>query len=554
MIVQDKDVEQATRTLSIAALIILCTITLPVYLTALHAVYKYSDHEFLRVRGARSLATVYIVSGINAFICIPVAVSSIAFNFLFSSIILNMAIITSSILVFFVVAMFHLAGFFIKIKKAEAMAEWHTLLDPNYTYKNCIVKYLSSNKQRVIYGTILSILIIIPFFIIFILNVSSIGIMSSGTAVLYITIMANVFALSLTIVFFIIARAVVLFNDKYYLNKECKYLMISSCITGILGTGTLFLTHNIEFIAVYACTDMIIIYTYCWIFTVLYPVYIIRKKLQTKKSKSKKHITNAKTKTNTKTNTNTSIDNSQPPKHLHLHSATYSHSHSHSPGSPGSPKSPESPSHGKKFFHDKKDLVDILCNAAGFESFIQHLVSEFATENLLFIVYLIQFQMFLIEINFLPQNNDQDVTSKRLYFIQREWNLPQNVPQSVVFKPKKEKINLKSKNGDNENIVAVIPPTEEWQDYTEQMINIFVIIFEKFIDNGRAPLEINVSDRTRAAASVHYNNLSSSYSNTGPRLTGKQELLGMWQSLRTAGIECWRLLSFSLSRYHPSEP
>ena len=151
--------------------------------------------------------------------------------------------------------------------------------------------------------------------------------------------------------------------------------------------------------------------------------------------------------------------------------------------------------------------------------------------------------------------NSKSLTQKRLYFVEKHWNLPENVPKSDIFTPKLPTLN-KTNNDISSSKVEI--QVQNWKDYTSHIINIFEIIFNKFIHNGHAPLEINISDHTRAKITAIYTQLKQNnmqlhvIGNNDTKI--KQELLDIWQSLRSAGIECWRLMSFAMSRFRPRAP
>ena len=129
-------------------------------------------------------------------------------------------------------------------------------------------------------------------------------------------------------------------------------------------------------------------------------------------------------------------------------------------------------------------LGDILCNEKGFESFILHLSGEFSIENLLCLVELCQFQMFIYQ--YLLNNNiineyDNDDTNKLLIFgTSIIW--PLNVPKSIIV------------FGENEK--------DDEMDYDDDMQFYYICkikakkLFEKYI-NTSSEYEVNLSYSVR---------------------------------------------------------
>ena len=127
-------------------------------------------------------------------------------------------------------------------------------------------------------------------------------------------------------------------------------------------------------------------------------------------------------------------------------------------------------------------LGDILCHEKGFESFIQHLSGEFSIENLLCLVELSQFQMFIYQyllnkgkININEYREDLDLFANRVLW-------PQNVPKSSIV------------YGENEK--------DDELDYEDDMQFYYIckrkakLLFEKYI-NTSSEYEVNLSYTVR---------------------------------------------------------
>ena len=161
---------------------------------------------------------------------------------------------------------------------------------------------------------------------------------------------------------------------------------------------------------------------------------------------------------------------------------------------------------------------------------MQHLISEFASENLLFIVYLIQFQTFLFEINYINHFNDNIDKTKDVLFTS-QWKLPQNVPKSVIF----DSSHINSNNINEHNF---------------RIFLIFEIMFKKFLEESRAPLEINISHKNRSKLTQFY----IKYQKEGDEsengeITINKEFIFIWKYLLAAGKEAWELIKHSQQTY-----
>lgn len=127
-------------------------------------------------------------------------------------------------------------------------------------------------------------------------------------------------------------------------------------------------------------------------------------------------------------------------------------------------------------------LGDVLSHKKGFESFIQHLSSEFSIENLLCLVELSQFQMFIYQyllnkgiINEYNNNDDDDIFATQIIW-------PENVPRSLIV------------YGENDK--------DDKLDYDNDMQFYYVckkkakLLFEKYI-NTSSEYEVNLSYTVR---------------------------------------------------------
>ena len=183
-------------------------------------------------------------------------------------------------------------------------------------------------------------------------------------------------------------------------------------------------------------------------------------------------------------------------------------------------------------------LIEIITDSVGFESFMQHVISEFATENLIYVVYLIQFQSLLFELNYGKHFNHETIDNREV-FIQAHWNLPQNVPKSSIFEVDKE-----------------LAGDEEYS--MKKVKEIVQVIFKQFVQRGYAPLEINISHGNRQEITAIYtaiwnnNNNNNGNNNNGENaevVMDIKQFLPLWKALRTAGLQMWNMLGHSETRF-----
>lgn len=145
-----------------------------------------------------------------------------------------------------------------------------------------------------------------------------------------------------------------------------------------------------------------------------------------------------------------------------------------------------------------------------FDLFMKHLSKEISIENGLFIIYLLQFQQFLVEYNILGDNKEDLVMKGNI-------KLPSHVPQSPLFVMTNvisehkniDIVNRNSIDDGNGRIVRKIDQLIEINvDSTLKMLNAFVFIYEKFIKRDIAPFEVNISSRNRDQIAYWYNLLN----------------------------------------------
>lgn len=133
--------------------------------------------------------------------------------------------------------------------------------------------------------------------------------------------------------------------------------------------------------------------------------------------------------------------------------------------------------------------------------FMNQVQKEFATENLLFLTIILQWQDYLIENKFWDDSNDNCVVvgysnttnkSKRII-------LPKNVPISPIVYNFKHKngifnVNINNNNGDK-NQFAIFDTS-------------FKYLYKQYFERTNAPLELNISYELRDKIEAHYVSLN----------------------------------------------
>ena len=370
----------------------------------------------------------------------------------------------------------------------EEMEEWRHFLDPNYKYKSIVFRYsiIFNNFPTLFkYGiSFVTIFAFVPLLALAILRIA--GFLSIQTFAWSALTIQISFTTMLTIVSTITFSTLLKYNDdKYHFNKQAKFAVLSASTNISSISIWAIISADPLFLALSMCWTLGTIPLLDWLCNILYPIYLIKE--ETKK----------------------------------INTVTRVGSGSSSVGI-----------HGKTNI-----MIEILCDSIGFETFMNHLRSEFAAENLLFVVYLIQFQNFLIEYGQKQGKqffDDSDTNNKP--FISKDWKLPGNVPKCGIFEMHDYNKN-KKKNTDASKDGKI-------------MFGVVDVIYKTFVEKQRATLEVNISGRNRAQISHFYNKMNSQLEQDDYDYdddVGKMK--NMWQSLRVAGLECWQLMSHTLGRY-----
>ena len=359
------------------------------------------------------------------------------------------------------------------------MQEWRQFLDPNYQVKSIVFRYsiIFNNYTTLIkYGIVFMILFsFIPMVIISI--VFLLDLLSSLTYALICLTVEICFSAMLVAIAAITFNTLLRYNNKYYFNKESKLLIICSCLNMTGSASWVIVSRDPIFLAFSLCFALATVPLADWICSILYPVHLI----QQEKIKAKNDFTALTILT-------------------------------------------DSPNQTNRAQEKTNLLVKVLCDPIGFESFMDHLRSEFAAENLLYVVHLIQFQNFLIKygkhqgIECIFDDNDQKP------FILKDWKLPANVPKSRIF--------------DCDDGLA------QNQKNTNAIFDVVDVIYKKFVERGHAPLEVNIPSRNRNKITRFYTKMRTQQGDND-----LHKIRSIWESLRISGMECWKLMSSSFTRY-----
>ena len=124
-----------------------------------------------------------------------------------------------------------------------------------------------------------------------------------------------------------------------------------------------------------------------------------------------------------------------------------------------------------------------------FKQFSQFMVHEFSSENLLFVINIIQFKQFLIENNY----TDETFWDKYTFnYNLKDFINPTKYMQSLIELHNNEKRrNINSNERSNYDV----------------LIPFLKIIFETFIVAAKAPFEVNISHTLRCTTSDHFKNI-----------------------------------------------
>lgn len=446
---------------------------------------------------------------------------------------------------------------------SEEMQEWRKILDPDYDYKSIVFRYpIIFSSHSTLLKIVACIVFIsgIPLILVTILYaIDVIGVWSYGYTFM---ITEFSFCVVVTIIAAVIFQTLLKYNDKYYFNKQSKYIIVSGFVFMLAYAFNLLLSVDPFFLVIMQCWALTCIPLTFWIWSILYPVYLIYCMKKNTNDINTNH--NHKSKNNkTNENNKNSVEKTKETRLSDYVAGT---------------KMTVDRQSSSRNNDQENELVKVLSHPIGFESFMEHLRSEFAGENLLFVVYVIQFQMFLIESKiavFMDKIGSEIENQKNSHstnsieckpFVQKIWILPQNVPKSSIFATKTGK-KLKDGNKSNINVsvqsfsasassrqmsIEVVDEPGLEKSILETLKNTRVldmvqVIFTKFVEQGHAPLEINISHQNRAKITSCYFDLTKS-----DNMTNHQTMEcfhQLWDGLRIAALECWQLMSYSAARF-----
>ena len=426
----------------------------------------------------------------------------------------------------------HVGLLTIHVVRAQLLREWRKEINPNIDKTNIVVTlyHKIGNKKGFTLITIgYLIAMTIPQIIIAILFYNDVNKHYRFEA----TIQGTFLGISLCWIVYCLHKMIV-FNDTYYVGKEGKLLSILQLPLFVSGIFlSIFLDSKLHFVVISTVLVVAEMNNICVI--LLYPL------LKIAAHKNEFHLINV----------NEIRDR--------LRVLSKSSKLSRSGVAPNSPSADDDIDNGhdnndntipKKRENKTRSLMNIISDANQFEAFANHLNKEFACENLLFIVYIIQYQNYLINKKII------DKDCKDLIFITNNWKLPQNVPQSPLFV---DNININNNVDENKSDVAPpvsVSPTiktkkkgdssvsiiESMKNGDKKNIMIFEFLFKKFLQRGWANLEINISDLRREALHKHYNNIKEAKEKNF-------DVEQVWKDLILAACEIWVLLGYNQTRF-----
>ena len=349
-------------------------------------------------------------------------------------------------------------------------------MDPKYKITSKFLLCSERDPKLICYTTtVITFSMIILGIIALLVSIETLTIGAGVMAWIVIEMIYFIWSITL---FLTMMRKLVLFNDKYYFQPTMKAWNQLGIPSIMIMLVCVIVNQNIRFIGIVSTIMFIVTCAQCVVCLVYYPIYMMK----SDNAKVLNELSNS--------------DN-----------LNYSSNH----------------------ISRRKLMVNILSNETGFELFMSHLVKEFASENLLFIVYLIQFQRYLIETNYLNFKVKME-NDKSLILIDKEWILPNNVPKASIFNATSIWDEEKIDSDSNKRLEA-------------SAINIAEIIYQKFIQRDFATMEVNISDRNRTDLTQTYQN----WKNCSEKETLDIEIL--WKPLRVAGLETWTLMMSSLNRF-----
>ena len=520
-----EDIMQAT------AIGILCfsfVIVWPCLVVSYIYLQRFKYHDIMRVREPASIKKFLIIGAIIGFMVVPLLCIPYIRKSFPTETNIGFVVMLISINTFFIMTDLTFTSVFFQIKRAETLAEWRVALDPEYQPKSRILRYELKDPGLKYLVSLLIIGGAATIIFVFILYKPS-KMISETTAFAALLVIEIGIIIAEGFTLTMMMRSVYVYNDKYYFNQQTKHLMVFTWTFAIPFVSFFVLISVAATYAQILLTSLVPlgIVSCCWVY-VLYPVFFLTKEYDLIHG-------------NNNNNNNENDDSNKK-----QNSATVVKQNSVS-------------------INKKQQLINILSNDKQFELFMTHLLSEFASENLLFVVFLIHLQMFLIEINYLNENinenNDNDNTiikiygdskeekekekerekeiekrEKETYFIHKHWMLPNNVPRCYLFKPiAQQNMEIGKKN--------------------DRVFGIFEVIFKKFIQSGRAPLEINISSQTRKVITQCYNGLKQEKEKAKAANSQSlididhKDIIAVWKCLRQAGLEVWTLMIYAATRF-----
>ena len=473
-ILSDGEADIAQDVIAIFGLCCVCLIGLPTWIICWIGFRAYKKEPMIEIRSVISHEIALIVFGIHCFVLTPLALIDLEWN------IFNWTELSPKIVIY---RWFHanvsdlallisaniLLRLALRVQRSIELREWRKELNPNYHETSLLLKYYHLRP----YLTYVGIAHYTAVFcansvlaVIFFNHVHKFIIWEATVQVLYSSLIIIAGMYSLCTLF--------RFNDAYHAQKESKIIL---CVLGpfvIISYVLVVLFSNRVFLnTIFVFVIIEILEIVGWTIMILYPICIVFKQDKTKSIEMLTFKQNSENIYNKKSRRKSMTKNDR--------------------------------------------LVAILTNKDKFESFANHLNREFCAENLLFVVYIIQFQNYLLE-----QNKSQNKIMQ--VFVQDSWNLPSTVPISPIFMNN-------DKFGANSSL----------QDRFEY---IFDFLFEKFIERGQAKLEINISDSLRVSLHSHKQKLNKQLENRS-----EFDIFEVWQDLRLAALQTWTLLGSAETRF-----
>ena len=197
---------------------------------------------------------------------------------------------------------------------------------------------------------------------------------------------------------------------------------------------------------------------------------------------------------------------------------------------------------GNKFYHDADYNTRIIKESKQFSQFMVH---EFSSENLLFVINIIQFKQFLIENNY-----TDEIFWKNYRFCcdLKDFINPTNSIEKLIRRHEKW---VENSNCENKSSLGADPElqTSKW----EIVIPFLRVIFYKFINMHKAPFEVNIPYLMREKATKHFQSIvgGDELNHNSPQLDEAMLLNCILPDLIAICKECMSMVEFSWMRYSP---